>query len=110
MAIPIKTRIQHKHDIEANWLLATNFVPLAGELIIYDIDAEHSFERFKVGNGVDNVNTLPFVIDVEQAQADARAYTDDKIDNLFSEWDIMYVFDGGDADVSLAILDNTILE
>ena len=28
MAKTIQTRVQNKHDIEANWLLATNFVPL----------------------------------------------------------------------------------
>ena len=28
------TRIQHKHDVEANWLKATTFAPKAGELII----------------------------------------------------------------------------
>ena len=33
------TRIQHKHDVEANWLKATTFTPKAGELIIYDVDA-----------------------------------------------------------------------
>jgi hypothetical protein len=58
----IKTRIQQKHDIEANWELATNFIPMAGELIIYDIDANYSYERFKIGDGVTNVNSLPFTI------------------------------------------------
>lgn len=32
------TRIQQKHDIEANWLNANNFIPKQGELIIYDAD------------------------------------------------------------------------
>ena len=34
----LNVRIQHKHDIEANWQKATNFTPKAGELIIYDAD------------------------------------------------------------------------
>ena len=29
-------RIVHKHDIEANWLKAENFIPKQGEIIIYD--------------------------------------------------------------------------
>lgn len=58
----IKTRIQQKHDIEANWELATNFIPMAGELIIYDVDANYSYERFKIGDGLTNVNSLPFTI------------------------------------------------
>ena len=68
-----KTRIQHKHEPEANWLQATNFIPLAGELIIYDVDETHSKPRFKIGDGIrnpdtgkiegTNVNDLPFVSD-----------------------------------------------
>ena len=57
----IKSRIVHKHDIESNWLLATNFTPKQGELIVYDIDENHTYERFKIGDGVQNVNNLPFV-------------------------------------------------
>lgn len=58
---PFNSRIQLKHDTEAHWILAQNFSPLAGELIIYDVDAAHSTPRFKVGNGTTNVNNLPFI-------------------------------------------------
>lgn len=34
----LQTRVVNKHDLEANWLKATNFVPLKGELIVYDIE------------------------------------------------------------------------
>lgn len=54
------TRIQHKHDVEANWLKATTFAPKAGELIIYDVDEIHSSPRFKVGDGTTLVTDLPF--------------------------------------------------
>ena len=57
----VKTRIQLKNDTEANWALATNFVPLKGELIIYSIDAAHPFCRLKVGDGVTTVGNLPFL-------------------------------------------------
>ena len=61
-------RFQQKHDTEANWLLATNFAPLAGELIIYDADENYDYPRFKVGiwDGVSEktsdmlVGNLPF--------------------------------------------------
>ena len=64
----IKTRIQQKHDIEANWLQSDRaelsqeqkFVPLKGELIIYDQDNSYSYERFKIGDGVTTVSNLPF--------------------------------------------------
>lgn len=54
-------RVVQKHDIEANWLKATNFTPMQGEVIVYDIDENYSCERIKIGDGVQNVNTLPFV-------------------------------------------------
>lgn len=59
----INTRIQHKHDIEANWLKAINFIPKAGELIIYDRDSTHNYERIKIGNGETLVSALPFYAD-----------------------------------------------
>jgi len=57
----IKTRIQLKNDTEAHWLLATNFVPLQGEVIIYSADDTHPFSRLKVGNGTTTVSNLPFI-------------------------------------------------
>lgn len=60
MSQSIKTRIKHKHDVEANWLKATNFVPLAGELIVYDVDENNSVPRFKVGDGAKTISELPF--------------------------------------------------
>ena len=57
----LKVRIQQKHDIEANWIKATNFVPKAGEIIIYDADDIHLQPRIKVGNGITAINDLDFV-------------------------------------------------
>ena len=56
------TRIVHKHDIEANWNKAMNFIPKQGELIVYDIDENYNYERFKIGDGFSNVKDLPFAI------------------------------------------------
>lgn len=56
----IKSRITHKHDTEANWQLAVNFIPKQGEIIVYDVDENYSYSRFKIGNGILNVNDLPF--------------------------------------------------
>ena len=62
----IKTRIINKHDTEANWIKATNFIPKSGELIIYDIDSDHSYERFKIGDGSTTVSNLPWTyLDIE---------------------------------------------
>ena len=58
---PVSTRIQQKHDIEANWLKAINFIPKDGEIIIYDVDDNHELPRLKIGDGITNVNSLPFI-------------------------------------------------
>lgn len=55
------TRIALKHDIEANWNKAANFIPMKGEVIIYDPDQNYSYPRIKVGNGIDVVPMLPFL-------------------------------------------------
>lgn len=56
----LNTRIKQKHDTAENWGKATNFIPQNGELIVYDADNSNPSPRFKVGNGVDKVNDLPF--------------------------------------------------
>lgn len=53
-------RIQLKNDTEENWNKAVNFVPLNGEVIIYDTDDTHPNPRIKVGDGIKTVNELPF--------------------------------------------------
>lgn len=58
----INSRLQQKHDIEANWNKAVNFIPLLGELILYDPDETCSYTRFKVGDGIKVAKDLPFVM------------------------------------------------
>lgn len=58
----LNSRIVNKHDSEENWLKATGFTPKQGELIVYDIDENYSYERIKIGDGVHNVNDLPFCV------------------------------------------------
>ena len=58
----INSRLINKHDTEAHWILAENFTPMAGEIIIYDRDENYNYERFKIGDGVTLVNELPFAI------------------------------------------------
>lgn len=57
----INGRIVHKHDAEANWNKATNFIPKNGEIIIYDPDSNYSYARVKVGDGTTKVTSLPFI-------------------------------------------------
>ena len=90
----IKTRIQNKHDLELNWNAATGFIPLQGELIVYDIEidslgnaltktvdgvtktvhelagrtAPYTYERFKIGDGIHIAKDLPFATDFVQEE------------------------------------------
>ena len=56
----IKTRIQSKNGTEAEWNLATNFIPLKGEVIIYNTDGENIYPRMKIGDGETPIIQLPF--------------------------------------------------
>lgn len=62
----MKARVQHKHDVEANWLKATNFTPLASEIIVYDSDENYDYPRIKIGDGKTNINGLPFIVDEDK--------------------------------------------
>ena len=58
-------RIIQKHDTQANWEKATNFIPKAGEIIIYDTDETHYYCRIKIGDGSTLINNLPFSTEEE---------------------------------------------
>ena len=70
------SRIIHKHDTEENWIKATNFIPKQGEIIVYDIDNNHNYERIKIGDGTTKVNTLPFI---DKTLADLIGTKDDTV-------------------------------
>ena len=55
----INSRIILKHAIEEDWK-KSSLVPLEGEIIIYDPDENHSYIRYKRGNGSTSVNNLSF--------------------------------------------------
>ena len=48
-------RIVQKHDTKANWEKATNFIPLKGEIILYD-----DLNELKIGDGTTKINDLDF--------------------------------------------------
>jgi hypothetical protein len=58
----MKARVSHLHRKEADWLKLTNWVPEAGELVIYDPDEEYNYARVKVGDGISTLTDLPFFI------------------------------------------------
>lgn len=48
-------RVVQKHDTSTNWNKAINFIPLAGEIIVYD-----DLGRIKIGDGTTTVTELGF--------------------------------------------------
>ncbi len=101
--VTVKGRQVQKHDIEANWIKAGNaekpFIPLKGEIIIYDgeIDNEgnvlelpegrnnaYKHTRQKIGDGIHNVNELPFVT-IGRGDSDG-SITQESDDNLFRNY------------------------
>lgn len=70
----MNARIQHKHDIEANWNKALNFIPKIAEIVVYDIDELHDKVRIKIGDGVTDVKELPF-------------FGGEAIDSVQPDWD-----------------------
>lgn len=71
MAEKIKSRIQLKYDTSNNWKLATNFIPMKGEICIYsDIPA------LKIGDGETKINNLPFMGDELISEAEIRSLFD----------------------------------
>ena len=52
------------HATEAEWNLR-DYTPKCGEVIVYDADETYHFTRFKFGDGITNVNELPFYLESE---------------------------------------------
>ena len=120
MSKQIKARIIHKHDIEANWALASSFVPMLGEEIIYDADDTHNYPRIKIGDGKTPVTALPFISDntvlyvaqaltnQQKAQARNNIDVDGAILDMLVDFDLAPVFLNENGDV-LTNDDGTIL-
>lgn len=56
----LNSRVILKHDTAENWGKAENFIPKKGEVIVYDIDDGYNYERFKIGDDINNAKSLPF--------------------------------------------------
>ena len=97
----IRSRSIQKHDLEVNWIKATGFIPYKGELIIYDIEVDkdgntlelptdeiygrtepYTYERIKIGDGINFVTDLPFVD--EQVRLAINALNTDAIINVYA--------------------------
>lgn len=78
----LNTRFQNKHDIEANWNKATNFIPKVGEMIVYDKDSNFNYPRIKIGDGSANVINLPFINTDYYTKSEIDAYNFITVDDI----------------------------
>lgn len=102
----INSRIQNKHDIEANWVNCTH-IPLNGELIVYDREDQkingslpalptgrttrYSYVRYKIGDGVSTPNQLPFLSPSYNDLQDKPTITDTKVTNTLANTTKAYI-------------------
>lgn len=56
----VKENVIIKKDTKANWNKAKNFIPKEGDIIVYTDTGQ-----FKIGNGKDKINYLPFLTNYE---------------------------------------------
>ena len=59
----MKARISQLHKTAFEWQQYSRWIPEPGELVIYDPDAQCSYSRIKVGDGVHTLSELDFFID-----------------------------------------------
>ena len=77
----IKTKIIQRHATSSEWIDST-YVPLKGELIIYDVDETHELPRVKIGDGATPINDLPFTItqaDLAENDPTSAAYVKNRL-------------------------------
>lgn len=59
----MKARVSQLHKTAAEWAKFANWVPEAGEFVIYDPDSTIKYARIKVGDGKRKLSELEFFID-----------------------------------------------
>lgn len=73
----INSRISLKHDLPENWAAMTEFIPKAGEVIVYDGE----MPRLKIGDGESLLQDLPFT-DRDVLLKTSQSLTDEEIDQI----------------------------
>ena len=91
----IRARVQHKHKTEAKWRLDVydaqgelredQFIPLDGEMVIFDKDEQHDHKRFKFGDGKTNVIDLPFDVDDRFEEYYTKSEVEELITKIVTE-------------------------
>lgn len=107
----LKTKIINKHDTAANWA-KSSYIPSQAEIIIFDIDKDYSYERFKIGDGVHTVNELDFIdkhlldkienLNIPSALSELTADSTHRVvtDSQISTWNAKSNFSGSYTDLT----------
>lgn len=88
----VSARVINKHALESDWI-NSDFVPLVDELIIYDIDENHSYPRLKIGDGVTSINQLPFMMNAPIFVGTSEEYNSAEQAGCIKEGTIVYITD-----------------
>lgn len=59
----MRARVGQLHKKEAEWAKLVKFIPLQGEVVVFDPDTKHPYARVKIGDGSTYLKDLPFFID-----------------------------------------------
>lgn len=59
----MKARVSQLHKTASEWQRHADWVPEAGEIIVYDPDDDTPYARVKIGDGKKTLKNLSFFID-----------------------------------------------
>lgn len=64
----MKARVSQLHKTEAEWTKYADWVPAAGEFVVFDPDSTFNYARVKLGDGKKPLKDLSFFIDTAVAE------------------------------------------
>ena len=86
MGATVNTRIQIKHDTTRNWNNATGFIPLPGEIIVYDDYEIKTYTVEEYGETITKTALIPNIkIGTGNAYVQDLAFVDEKTRTILME-------------------------
>ena len=86
MSATVNTRIQIKHDTTENWNNARGFIPLPGEIIVYDDYEVKTYEVEEYGEMVTKTAYIPNIkVGTGNAYVQDLAFVDDSTKDILLE-------------------------
>lgn len=86
MSATVNSRIKIKHDTTENWNNARGFIPLSGELIVYDDYETKTYEVEEYGETVTKTVNIPNIkVGTGNAYVQDLAFVDEKTKDILME-------------------------